>query len=282
MKQLIVLALVALGACSTAPTAEDPQVPPVQASESVQVMVLGTYHFAGSTSDLINLETENVLSPQRQSELADLSEALAVFAPTMIVTERETEAPDYIDPVYSEFDDEMLASSPNERVQIAYRLARLVGLGQVHGIDEHPTTSEPDYFPFGSIIDHANQVGRSDEVQAVLGDARAFAEGEMERLQSLSIARALYEVNSGPMSAPDFYYKLLEFDSGEDQPGAELNAYWFMRNAKIFAKLQDVAQAGDRVIIVYGAGHKFWLEHLVTQTPGYELVAPEPYLLSAE
>ncbi|MEM8713709.1 MAG: DUF5694 domain-containing protein, partial [Planctomycetota bacterium] len=75
--------------------------------------------------------------------------------------------------------------------------------------------------------------------------------------------------------------QLARFDEGEAQPAAELQAYWFMRNAKIFSKLDDVVEPGDRVLVVFGAGHKFWLEHLVRRTPGYRLTKPDEYLRRA-
>ena len=64
----------------------------------------------------------------------------------------------------------------------------------------------------------------------------------------------------------------------EAQPASELIAYFYMRNAKIFAKLVDVTEPADRVVIAFGAGHKHWLEHFVENTPGFERVDPVPYL----
>ena len=54
-----------------------------------------------------------------------------------------------------------------------------------------------------------------------------------------------------------------------------------MRNAKIFSKLVQVTKPGDRVVIVYGAGHKFWLDHFAENTPGFTRVDPLPYLEKA-
>ena len=40
--------------------------------------------------------------------------------------------------------------------------------------------------------------------------------------------------------------------------------------------------AGDRVIIVFGAGHAYWLRHFVETTPGFELVEPNRYLIDSK
>ena len=120
----------------------------------------------------------------------------------------------------------------------------------------------------------AEELGRRRSSSITMAEAKA----ELAAVQSLSIHDAMIRVNDGPLSSARFYYELLGFDVGESQPAAELNAYWFMRNAKIFSKLADVAKPGDRIVVVYGAGHKHWLEHLVANTPGYELVDAADWL----
>lgn len=251
------------------------------ASGDVQVMVLGSYHLAGSEGDLVNLEVVSVLTDVRQQQLQSVSTALAEFKPTAVVTERTTEPPEYLDPVYLDFTPEWLNERGNERVQLAYRVAHQLGLERVYGLDEQPSDGEPDYFPFDKLMAHAAETGQAETLGKFVGDFRALAEGEMEQLTQITIAEALLSLNTGILSSADFYYQLAQFDQGEAQPAAELQGYWFMRNAKIFSKLDDVVRPGDRVLIVYGAGHKFWLEHLVTQTPGYSLVKPDAYLQRA-
>jgi hypothetical protein len=62
---------------------------------------------------------------------------------------------------------------------------------------------------------------------------------------------------------------------------AELNAAWYLRNARIFAKLVQISRPGDRVIVVFGAGHAYWLRHFVETTPGFQLVESNRYLVGA-
>ncbi|MEQ9317164.1 MAG: DUF5694 domain-containing protein, partial [Henriciella sp.] len=75
-----------------------------------------------------------------------------------------------------------------------------------------------------------------------------------------------------------FYYGLLDYAGAEDQPGARLNYGWYARNALIFANITRIAEPGDRVLVIYGAGHNYWLRHFVETTPGYVFVDPLPYL----
>jgi hypothetical protein len=248
-------------------------------SNPVRVMVLGTFHLDNPGQDLNNIRAVDVLTPQRQAELADVTHALARFQPTLIAVERVTAAPDYLDPVYAKFDPSQLAGSPDERVQIGYRLAHETGLRTVRGIDEQPAAGEPDYFPFERVQASAKAHGEEPQLQAILDETGRMVAGFEKRQAASSMSELLVEANN-PRTLADasMYYRLLSLDSGEDQPGAELFGYWTMRNARIFAKLMDVTRPGDRVVVIFGAGHKHWLEQLVANTPGYAVVDPVPYL----
>ncbi len=105
---------------------------------------------------------------------------------------------------------------------------------------------------------------------------------QMEAAQKTKPVRLmLADVNDPARVLSDhqnFYYALLSLGNEKEQPGAELNAAWYQRNAKIFAKLTQIAQPGDRILVVFGSGHAFWLRHFVQNTPGFQLIEPRAYL----
>jgi hypothetical protein len=74
------------------------------------------------------------------------------------------------------------------------------------------------------------------------------------------------------------YYELLKLGDGDVQPGADLNAMWYLRNAKMFSKLTLIARPGDRVLVLVGASHAYWLRHFIEMTAGFRLADPRPYL----
>lgn len=251
---------------------------------NVEVMVLGTYHMANPGLDLANVKADDVLKPQRQKELEALAAALAEFRPTKIVVERIAKTPELLDHRYAEFTTAELGTNRDERYQVAYRLAHRLGQKVVYAVDEDPGEGEPDYFPFGKVVEWAKANGREAQLNAELDRAKAEV-GRIEQLQAEgSIAHVLGSMNRPEQADQDqrWYYGVLRYGDTDKQPGAELNAYWYMRNAKIFGKLMTVAKPGDRILVVYGAGHNYWLRHFARATPGFVSVDPSHYLQKAD
>ena len=282
MKYLLMIAAACgLGACaSAAPTPVNPKA--VIDPDAVQVMVVGSFHMGNPGQDVANVDVENMLTEHRQAEIAAAVDAIAAFQPTVIAVERITPEPDYIDPRFVEFTEADLATKADERYQLGYRLAHQEGVTRVYGVDEQPSDGEPDYFPFDELMAHAQATGQGDALGQQIADTQAIV-GELGALQKEhTVAELLVFYNSpGKFAGDDFYYRTFQYDRGEAQPGAELQAYWFMRNAKIFSKIMQVTKPGDRVVVIYGAGHKYWLDHFAEKTPGFVRVDPIPFLVKA-
>lgn len=274
LKALALAAALAAGA----PLAAQAQTAP----EPIRVMVVGAFHFDNPGLDLANASIDPVTTPQKQAELARVAEDLARFQPTAIAVERiATDTATLADQRFPEFTAATLTTNADERVQVGYRLAALTGVSRVYAIDEQPGEGERDYFPFDRVAAWAGANGRDGELNALVQEPARFS-AEMETNQRLhTLGWMLHDINrpehplNGSMS---FYYRLMGYADGADQPGAELNAGWYERNAKIFAKLMTVAKSGDRIVVVYGAGHLYWLRHFIANTPGYELIEANAYL----
>ncbi|MCA1750093.1 MAG: DUF5694 domain-containing protein [Sphingomonadales bacterium] len=255
-----------------------------QQAEPVEVMILGSYHFANPGRDLANMEVDDVTTPRRQREIEALVDALAQWQPDKILIESEQPGPDFHVSDYAEFSPAMLAERRNESVQIGYRLAHRLGHPHVYGFDEQPGENEPDYFPYGPLRQWAEEHGMAARLDAMEQEIQARVAAEGAAQAETSIPASLIEHNDRAASDGQhayFYYGLFDFGDGEAQPGAELNAYWFLRNAKMFAKIGLIVEPGERVLVIVGSGHGFWLRHLAEQTPGYELIDVVPLLRAA-
>ncbi len=274
------LKILAAVAALVLPTAAVAQTP---APEPIRVMVLGVPHLDNPGRDVNNARIDPVTTPEKQAQLARIAEDLARFRPTAIAIERV--APDpatMVDVRFPEYRPDWLLSQPDERVQIGYRLADLAGVTRVYAVDEKDREGQPTYFPYGAVSAWADANGRAGDLQALGGVAREFIADLERRQRTETLGRLLAEVNAPdfPMSTANagMYYRFLSFGAGDDLPGAELNGRWYTRNAVIFAKLLQVAKPGDRIVLMFGAGHAYWLRHFASTTPGYVLVEPTEYL----
>lgn len=250
------------------------QAAPAPVPAKVTVMVLGTYHMGNPVRDLHNARIDPVTTPAKQAQLRELAARLATFRPTVIAVEQSAADATLADPGYAAFRPDDLASKSNEIVQIGYRTAALTK-ARVIAIDEQDRPGEPSYFPFDAVADWVAKHGRQGELdaqQAKVGAMVARQEADQRTLTVRQLLAAMNRPGGYDAMHGDFYYGLLRYGAGAVQPGAELNGRWYTRNAKIFAKLAQVTRPGDRVLVVYGAGHLYWLKHFARETPGFALV----------
>ena len=55
--------------------------------------------------------------------------------------------------------------------------------------------------------------------------------------------------------------------------GTDLTGYWFERNTRIFANAANLVEdQEERILIIYGAAHKWILDELFDSTPEFDLI----------
>lgn len=278
---LAAAAAFALTACATPALAspEEAAVTPPAVNEVVQVMILGTYHFDNPGLDLVNVAADDVLTERRQSELELVAERLAAFQPTAVAVEKVPRGGSLIDPGFARFTEADLTSDRNEIVQIGYRVAHQQGIDRVFAVDVQD--GEVEFFPFDRVQSFAEKTGQMDLVNGKIAQVQA----EIAAMASDREATPMHELLAHENDAErtqrmhsNFYYALLKLADAEEQPGAALNYGWYARNALIFANIAASSQPGDRILVIYGSGHNYWLQHFAETTPGFQFVDPVPYL----
>lgn len=257
-----ILIIAATLSCATAQAAEPAR---------TQVMLVATYHFSNPGADIHNVKAIDVLTADRQREIAAVVTALGKFAPTRV----GVEWPDKVaQERYAKFLDDSLPVSRDESVQLGFRLARERGLKVVHGLDV-----EGD-FPFEAVEEWASAHGRKGEIDAMM----ALGEKEVQRISDLqqkaSIGAVLRDMNSEASIARNhaFYPRMLSMGAGDDQPGVRLLSAWYTRNLAICARLLQQLKPADRAVVFYGQGHIYLLKQCLREQPSVELVDPLKYL----
>lgn len=261
MRRIIAFSLLTLSLGASARAAE-----PV-----TQVMIVGTFHMSNPGRDLANVHADDMLSPQRQGEIAAVTEALARFKPNYVGV--EWDAP-LTDARYAAYRAHTLAPSHNEVVQLGFRLADAMALEHVHGLD-----IETD-FPFEAVQAYAKAHDQDAVLDGLMQQAGQAVNVLNEELAHGSVGDVLRFMNDRReiAASQNFYRETLRIGGGNDQPGAALLTAWFGRNAQICAHLIQSVKPGGRAVVFYGAGHAFYLRQCVSEMPGFKLVEADDYL----
>ncbi len=259
---VLVLFLAAASVC--AQTKDTSQAAP---KKKAQVLVLGTFHMANPGRDMFNLQVDDVLAPKRQKEISDLTGALKRFQPTKIAVEAPVGS-EKIQKQYEEYIAEKYSLTRNETEQIGYRLAKELGHKRVYGIDIQGD------FPFDPIAQFVKKNGREEQLNGLISQVPKEIETMSAILKKGTITDLLRYINQDEHVRQDhyFYMSLAQFAGNGEYPGPDLLAAWYQRNIRIYSNLRMVIDSpDDRVLVIYGSGHLFWLQRDVLDSADLEL-----------
>jgi hypothetical protein len=266
MKTLLSILSLALGATIPAASQSATERPAVPAR--AEVLVLGTYHMANPGHDIFNMKADDVLAPRRQAEIGRLTELLKRFRPTKIAVEADVYG-DRIQKTYADYLAGNHELTRNETEQIGFRLAKELGHKTIYGVDVDGE------FPYQRVVDYAKAAGRTKELDAIMaGGFGELVKAQDAYLGSHTIPETLLFINSDERAASEvaLYYRQVHLGEPGDWAGADLLADWFRRNIRIFANIARLADnPGERVLVVYGAGHLAWLRQNVAGDPTLRL-----------
>jgi hypothetical protein len=259
---LMVMAVAALAAAQGAP-----QKPEKANGQRGQVLVLGVYHMANPGHDIFNMKADDVLAPKRQAEMAQLLEVLKRFHPTKIAIESDA-GDERIPKRYSDYLAGKYELSRNEIDQVGLRLAKDLGHTAVYPVD-----ADSD-FPWQHLVNYAKATGHSQELDAISNGWGDMVKEQGDYLGSHTVLETLLFMNSDERVKRDvgLYYRAAELGEPYDPAGADLLADWYRRNIRIYTNVAQLADApGERVLVIFGAGHLGWLRQDIASNPNLQL-----------
>jgi len=232
-----------------------------------EILVLGTYHMANPGHDIYNLKADDVLSPKRQQELAELAEVLKRFRPTKIAIEAAVGSK-RVAQEYSDYLAGKYTLSRNEIDQVGYRLAKELGHAAVYPVDEDGD------FPWLRVVNYAKANGRTASFDSVGTRWSALVDELGRTLQAHSVLETLEYLNADSRVAKDMapYFALVRFGEPYEYAGPDLLAAWYQRNIRIYRNIVALIESpNDRILVLYGAGHLGWLRQDIANDPAVTL-----------
>ena len=257
-----------------AASAQTPPNPPLRpAQPRAQVVVLGTFHFGNPGLDLVKTNVADVLTPGKQTEIEQVVRALARFRPTKIAVEVSADRGARLDSLYAAYRAGRDTLGRSEVQQLGFRLAERLGHSRLYAADHGGE------FPFGAVMEYAQR--RDPAFVQRVQQATAEMAAEMNRNQQQKSIGEIFRLENEPARirrGHAMYVEIASVGAGDTYVGAELLAKWYARNIRIFSELQRIAQPGDRVLVIFGAGHAAILRELIASDPRLELVETNQYL----
>lgn len=250
-------------------------------NERAQMMILGSYHMDNPRLDEKNVEADDVLSPRRQAEIAELVERLARFKPTKIAIE----AP-YRDTIWIGRYKKYLAGEyqlgRNEIEQIGFRLGKRLNHATLHPIDYPMLMSGLRYDEVEFPRPAPSQSPTSGSGESKGGDPKPLS-AEEKLLRRSTVTEFLLYLNDEEKVRNDhgqnYMLQLMPTNSPAIYERADRLTNWYKRNLRIFANLNRITDfPGDRVLLVVGAGHLKILRDLALDSPQFCLVEASSYL----
>jgi hypothetical protein len=227
-----------------------------QADARPEILVLGTYHMSNPGRDVYNMQADDVQSPKRQQEIAQVIEVLKKFHPTKIAIEADVGS-QRVEREYSDYVAGKYTLSRNEIDQIGYRLAKELGHHAVYPVDE-----EGD-FPWQRVVDYAKATGRKEKFDAMAATMGTLVKEQDDFLRSHTVLETLQYMNSDSTAAKGvaFYYAIVPYGEPGDYAGPDLLALWYQRNIRIYHNIVTLIESpNERILVLYGAGHLGWLQ----------------------
>jgi hypothetical protein len=231
-----------------------------QSTVRPEILVLGTFHMSNPGHDLHNMQADDVLSPKRQREIAQLIEVLKKFRPTKIAIEAEVGSR-RVGQVYSDYVAGKYTLTGNENDQIGYRLAKELGHRTVYPVDVDGD------FPYTRVLNYAKANGLKEKFDALQAKTAARVKGEGDFLGSHTLLETLEYMNSDSMVARGVaeYFAMVPYGEPWEYAGPDLLASWYQRNIRIYRNIVALIDSPDeRILVIYGAGHLGWLRQDVS------------------
>ena len=231
-----------------------------------EILVLGTYHMANPGHDIHNMVADDVLSPQRQTEIAQLLDVLKRFRPTKIAIESDPSGPR--PQQYAAYLAGTYTLTRNEIDQVGFRLAKELGHLAIYPVD-----ADGD-FPIMRVQNYAKANGRAAEFDAIDAAWAKMTQEEQSFLESHTILETLGYLNSDSLAARNFaaYFGYVPLGQPWEYAGPDLLAAWYQRNIRIYHNITAlITSPNDRILVIYGAGHLAWLRQDVANDPRVRL-----------
>ena len=255
-------------------------------NKQTQVLLVGTFHFAYYNLDAVKTAADkqiNILSPQKQKEVVELVNFIAVFKPTKIIIEGEPGDTTW-NKRYKAYTKGERKLGKNEIEQVAFRLAKKFQLDTLYGADAGSVLDDL-YNSKDSLVlrptllnifkGWENYTTDYPCDKAICRRYDSLQKYEEDLNLRSTILTIFKNSNTDKSLARNFgsYFNGDYFEKGDTRGADALAMDWYNRNLRIYRNIQKATTSpADRILVLFGQGHIAILKQLFESDPAYNLV----------
>jgi len=231
------------------------------------VLVLATYHMDNPGRDVMNVQSDDVLTEKRQKEIREFVNLLKRFKPTKIAVEVPSGSAK-LDEQYGRYIRGDYQLTRKEADQIGFRLAKDSNHQKIYGVDAQGA------FDIGRVFAFAGANNQQDTVDRGMAIGKRQV-AEVNKLIQTGTIKEIYKAindQQGIDEAHRAYMMMQRIGKDKEYPGVDLLADWYKRNLKIFSNITRITESkDDRILVIIGGNHVKQLQQFIEDSGEYNL-----------
>lgn len=245
-----------------------------EAAPRTELAFLGVFHFRDAGLDDHKPEHRfDILSGERQAELAVVLERLRRFRPTRIAVERRLHAEEKLNEEYAAYRRGDLELTAHEIHQIGFRLADSLGHERLHAIDAHGIDLIEDWDAWSKRIEEYGQTSLESDWAKEYEQLAKWEDRLVDEKPLLESLRHHGSEERARISHGMYLVGNAKAGRGDDYLGPDSRTRWYNRNLRIFNNIQRTpAGPADRILVIIGAGHLPLLHFCAKSSPDFRYV----------
>jgi len=231
-----------------------------------QILLFGSFHFENPGLDVAKVNTFNVMTDKSQKELENITDKIKKFGPDKIFVEWNYQKQAKLDQFFAKNTDSLLKNDSDERVQVALRSAKKLGLKKLYAIDYNETD-----FPYDSLVKQMKTANQFDLIKKNEETMKDYETDFNAKITKYSLTQLLLDVNKPDLS----WYLQTAIKGGKTDNfvGAFLVSEWYRRNLYMYALITKLTESkDDKIMVLLGAGHTEIIREFVEHNPDFEIV----------
>lgn len=252
----------------------------VDENRQIEVLLVGTFHFAYYDEDTFKTDPENrvdIMSKKRQNEIKELVDYISRFKPTKLFVE-DYNRNNVLMENYNNYKKGSYTLSHDEIDQLSYRLMDRFQLDTIYGVDQrtlfYTLRNNPDTKDYAANL-HEGLDFEKDFLESDIGKRYMESyEVEDKFLLETTMLDFFKWLNSPDKQKRGFYSTFAGILGSENTNVADATTLGFLsRNIRILNHIEsNTHSSNDRILILFGSAHTDFFKLFYGSSPEHKLI----------